>query len=93
MFSFLVKLKNIISSTFTFYKLVTIWLLFITTILLFIEIEKLQEYRLSLVALGNLIFLLTSFFKEFKLENKDDGSNSGDDDLHDLERDLIHGGE
>ena len=91
MIDFFKKIKNIVNSGFTFYKLVTIWLLFITTILMFIEIEKLREYRLSLIALGNLIFLLTSFFKDFKTDNKN--NDSSDDDLHALEQDLIHGSE
>lgn len=76
---FLKKIKDFITGLhFNFTKIVILWLLFITTILLFIEAERLAEIRLLILAYSNMLIGITALIKEF---------NAGDsvEDTHDTD--------
>jgi hypothetical protein len=77
------KIKEVIinfikSLQFNFYKLVVLWLLLITTIVLFIEAERLQEVRLLVLACSNLIVGLAALVKTFDLNDSDGGDDGSD---------------
>lgn len=77
--SFFKKIKEFINNLhFNFTKIVILWLLFITTILLFIEAERLAEIRLLILAYSNMLIGITALIKEF---------NAGDsvEDTHDTD--------
>ena len=77
--SFFKKIKEFISGLhFNFTKIVILWLLLITTILLFIEAERLAEIRLLILAYSNMLIGITALIKEF---------NAGDsvEDTHDTD--------
>ena len=70
------KIKEFISGlNFNFTKIVVIWLLFITTILLFVEAERLAEIRLLILAYSNMLIGITALIKEFNSNYNSDSDS------------------
>lgn len=64
------------SLNLNFYKIIVLWLFAITTFMLFVEAERLQEMRLMVLACTNLIIGLTTLVRAINL---DDDSADGTD--------------
>ena len=56
--------KCIRKLNFSFYKVVVIWLLFVVTVLLFIEADRLHSLSLFITACTNLILGINALTKE-----------------------------
>lgn len=73
------KLKEYIESfKLNFYKLIILWLFAITTFMLFVEAERLQEMRLMVLACTNLIIGLTTLVRAINLDGDTDGTDVDD---------------
>jgi|LauGreDrversion4_2_1035121.scaffolds.fasta_scaffold183187_5 hypothetical protein len=66
------------SLNLNFYKIIVLWLFAITTFMLFVEAERLQEMRLMVLACTNLIIGLATLVRAINLDDDSDGTDIDD---------------
>ena len=66
------------SLNLNFYKIIVLWLFAITTFMLFVEAERLQEMRLMVLACTNLIIGLATLVRAINLDGDTDGTDIDD---------------
>lgn len=66
------------SLNLNFYKIIVLWLFAITTFMLFVEAERLQEMRLMVLACTNLIIGLATLVRAINLDGDADGTDIDD---------------
>ena len=79
MLNLIQKIKNFVKEIhFNFYKIIILWLFAITTFMLFVEAERLQEMRLMVLACTNLIIGLATLVRAINLDDDSDGTDIDD---------------
>jgi hypothetical protein len=79
MLNLIQKIKDFVKGIqFNFYKVIVLWLFAITTFMLFVEAERLQEMRLMVLACTNLIIGLATLVRAI---NHDDSDHTDIDNI------------